>query len=71
VGSSGQSFKLFLRQLGIGNRQELLIDLCLPAEVAIAQNPVRERRNLASMGACKRTSREQKTNRFANEPSLP
>ena len=43
VGSGGQRFELFLRQLGIGNRQEILIDLCLPAEVAIAQDTVRER----------------------------
>ena len=50
VGSGGQRLELFLSQRGIGNGQEILIDLCLFGEVVVAQDSIWKRRNLGQHG---------------------
>ncbi len=47
-GRQKKGLELFLGQLGIGNCQELLIELRLRAKVAIAQNVIGKKRNLGS-----------------------
>ena len=46
VGGSSQCFELFLGQPGVGNCQEILVELGLAAEVPISQNMIGKRRNL-------------------------
>ena len=50
MGGSRQRFELFLGQPGIGNCQEILVELGLAAEVPISQNMIGKRRNLGRGG---------------------